>query len=65
MIGELEWPHCVSGSKNQPLSSTPTSVCQSGLPSISQAASIPMEPKLATTRRPSVAGVELAWLDFV
>ena len=65
MIGELECPHCVSGSKNQPLSSTPTSVCQSGLPSMSQAASMPIEPNIATTRRPSVTGVEFAWLDLV
>ena len=64
MIGELECPHCVSGSKNQPLSMTPMSVCQSGLPSMSHAASMPIEPNIATTRRPSVAGVELAWLDF-
>ena len=65
MIGELECPHWYVGSKNQPLSSTPTSVFQSGLPSMSQAASMPIEPNSATTRGPSVTGVELAWLDFV
>ena len=65
MIGELECPHCVSGSKNQPLSSTPMSVFQSGLPSMSQAASMPIEPNIATTRRPSVTGVEFAWLALV
>ena len=65
MIGELECPHCVSGSKNQPLSSTPMSVFQSGLPSMSQAASMPIEPNIATTRLPSVTGVEFAWLALV
>ena len=52
-------------SKNQPLSSTPMSTCQSGLPSMSQAASMPIEPNIATTRRPSVTGVEFAWLALV
>ena len=32
---------------------------------MSHAASIPIEPNIATTRRPSVTGVEFAWLDFV
>ena len=65
MIGELECPHWKAGSKNHPLSSTPRSTRHSSLPSKSHAISRPADPNTATTRRPSVAGVELAWLLLV
>src|SRR5918993_1209869 len=65
MMGELECPHWYVGSKNQPLSRTPTSVFQSSLPFMSQAMSMPIEPSTATTCVPSVTGVELACVDLV
>src|SRR6185436_20497920 len=65
MIGELECPHWNDGSRNHPLSSTPRSTRQSSLPLKSHATSTPADPNTATTRLPSVTGVELAWLLFV
>ena len=65
MMGELEWPHWNAGSKNQPLSSVPRSTRHSSLPLTSHATSRPADPNTATTRRPSVTGVELAWLLLV
>ncbi len=43
----------------------PTSTFHSGLPFMSHAASTPTDPKSATTRVPSVTGVEFACADLV
>ena len=65
MIGELEWPHWKLGSKNHPLSRMPRSARHSSLPFMSHATSNPIDPNAATMRRPSVAGVEFAWVALV
>ena len=52
------------GSKNHPLSRMPRSARHNSLPFTSQAMSNPIDPNAATTRRPSVAGVELACVAF-
>src|SRR5262245_45620589 len=64
MIGELPNPHSAIGMTYQPELRTPRFFCQSSFPSRSKQNS-PSDPKNATTCLPSVAGVELAWLDLV
>ena len=61
--GELAKPHCAFFTMKKPESSTPKLRCQSGSPSWSNAYR-PSLPKNATTRSPSTAGVDAAWLPF-
>src|SRR5688572_26877615 len=63
ITGELAKPHCAVTSRNQPESSGPRSFFQINAPFVLKQ-NKPSDPKMATTRCPSVAGVELQWLPL-
>src|SRR5215217_3286410 len=64
MIGELAGPHSYVGMSYAPRSRRPRSTFQRGLPLTSKAYK-PCDPNHATTMRPSVTGVEFAYVDLM
>src|SRR5690242_17347341 len=64
IIGELAGPHSYVGMSYAPTFTRPRSIFQRGLPSTSYAYT-PCDPNHATTIRPSVAGVALAYVDLM
>src|ERR1041384_426776 len=64
MIGELAGPHSYVGMSYAPMSTRPIFTFHRNLPFTSYAYT-PCEPNHATTMRPSVTGVELAYVDLM
>src|SRR6185436_8169984 len=64
MMGELAGPHSYVGMSYAPMSTRPMFTFQRNFPLTSYAYT-PSDPNHATTMRPSVTGVEFAYVDLI